>query len=131
MSAEFEIQRAIYNALTALGLRVYDAAPQETDGGSNATYPYVEIGAIIAAAFDTKERNGLDFVARIHTRSRSGSMRETKMIQGQIYDRLHHGELTISGQNLILLRRQTTQVSRVGDGSFQGVCEYRGLTEFV
>ena len=32
MAAEFEIQKALYSALSALGLRVYDSAPQSADG---------------------------------------------------------------------------------------------------
>jgi len=129
MAAEFEIQKALYSALTALGLRVYDSAPQTADGGSTANFPYVEVGAIVLAPMDTKDRNGFDMAARIHTRSRSGSMKEAKDIQGQIYARLHHGDLTITGQSLILLRRETSDVTRAADGSFHGICEYRGLIE--
>lgn len=131
MAAEFEVQKALADALTALGLRVHDSAPQQADGGSAAAFPYVEVGAIIMGALDTKDRNGFDFVARLHTRSRSGSMKETKDIQGQIYTRLHNGDLTIPGQGLILLRRETSDVTRAADGSFHGICEYRGLIETV
>ena len=73
MGVETAVQGALYTALTALGLRVYDVAPQATDGASLATYPFVEVAAIIFADFDDKAENGFDFVARIHTRSRSGS----------------------------------------------------------
>lgn len=129
MGAEVEVQRALYNALTALGLRVYDAAPQAADGGDQGEFPYVDIGVIAFADFDTKDRNGFDFVARLHTRSRSGSMLETKTIQGQIYAALHNGSLAITGFNSVLLRRELSDVTRAADGSFHGVCEYRGLIE--
>lgn len=129
MPAEFEVQRALFSTLTALGLQVYDSAPQTADGASLAVFPYVEVGAIVFAPMDTKDRNGFDFVARIHTRSRSAAMKEAKDIQGQIYARLHHGSLTIIGQSLILLRRELSDVTRVSDGSFHGVCEYRGMIE--
>ena len=131
MAAEFATQQALFSALSALGLRVYDSAPQQANGASAAVFPYVEVGAIVMAAMDTKDVNGFDFVARIHTRSRSASMKETKDIQGQIYARLHNGDLTITGQGSILLRRETSDVSRASDGSFHGVCEYRGLIETV
>ena len=131
MAVEIEVQKALYLALAALSLRVYDAAPQAADGASTATFPYVEVGAIVLAPMDTKERNGFDFVARIHTRSRSAGMAECKGIQGAIYARLHNGDLTITGQRLILLRRETSEVTRAGDGSFHGICEYRGLIETV
>lgn len=129
MGVETAVQGALYTALTALGLRVYDAAPQAADGASLATYPYVEVGAIVFADFDDKAVNGFDFVARIHTRSRSGAHAETKGIQGQLYARLHNGDLTVTGHRLILLRRENSFCDRLTDGSFHGVCEYRGLIE--
>jgi hypothetical protein len=98
--AEFDTQAALFSALSAIDLRVYDSAPQQANGASLAVFPYVEVGAIVMAPLDTKERNGFDFAARIHTRSRSASMREAKEIQGQIYARLHHGDLTITGNVL-------------------------------
>jgi hypothetical protein len=127
MSAETVIQGALYTALTALGLRVYDAAPQAADGGSLATWPYVEVGTIVVTDWDDRAENGFEMAARVHTRSRSGSMKETKEIQGQIWARLHNGPLTLAGYSLILLRRTESDVTRVSDGSFHGVCVYRGL----
>jgi hypothetical protein len=129
MAAEIEIQRALYTALNALGLRVYDSAPQAIDGASVATFPYVEIGAIVLSEFDTANETGFDFVARVHTRSRSASMAEAKGLQGQIYARLHRGALTVAGANFILIQRESSDCIRAGDGSFHGVCEYRGLIE--
>jgi hypothetical protein len=131
MAAEFEVQAALATALSLIGLGVHDSAPQRADGGSTVDFPYVEVGAIVMGALDTKDRNGFDFVARLHTRSRSGSMKEAKDIQGQIYTRLHNGDLAISGQGLILLRRETSDVTRAADGSFHGICEYRGFIETV
>lgn len=129
MSAEIEVQRALYTALNALGLRVYDSAPQAADGASVATFPYVEIGAIVLAEFDTANETGFDFIARVHTRSRSASMAEAKGIQGQIYARLHRGALAVTGFNFVLIQREASDCTRTGDGSFHGVCEYRGLIE--
>ncbi len=127
--AEAVLQGALHSAVSSLGITTYDAAPQAPDGGSTASFPYVEVGSIVLADFDTKDRNGFDFVARIHTRSRSSTMKEAKLIQGQIYNLLHNGDLIITGYRLILLRRQTSQVTRDTDGTFHGVCEYRGLIE--
>lgn len=123
------VQKALYDAMLGLGLRAYDVAPQAVDGASTATFPYVEVGTIAMSAMDTKDRNGFDFVARIHTRSKSGSMKEAKDIQDTIYARLHNGDMTVTGYRCILLRRVLTDTSRVADGSFHGVCEYRGLIE--
>lgn len=127
--AEFAVQKSFYDALTAATIRAYDSAPQQSDGGSTAVFPYVEVGAIVMSPLDTKEKNGFDFVARLHTRSRSASMKEAKDIQSAMYALFHHGDLNITGFRCILLRRETSDVTRAADGSFHGICEYRGLIE--
>ena len=129
MSAEWEIQKSLFIAISALGLRVYDSPRQQPDGASTATYPHVAIGAVVLAKWDTKDANGFDFVARIHIRSRSGGMKETKEIQGQIYDRLHNGDLTVDGYRLVLLQFETSDVDPVSDGSFHGISEFHGMIE--
>jgi hypothetical protein len=131
MSAEFEIQRALFNALTGLGLTVYDSAPQAADGGSLAAWPYVEVGFISLAAFDTANSTGFDAVARVHTRSRSGSMAETKRIQGDIYERLHRGALSVAGYQTVTVQRELSRCDRMSDASFHGVCEYRLLLDKI
>jgi hypothetical protein len=127
MPAEFEVQKALYTAVSGLGYTAYDSAPQVSDPG--AVTSWVEVGAIVMAPFDTKDRNGFDFVARLHTHSRSQSMKEAKDIQGAVYAALHHGTLTVTGYRTVLLRREQSDVTRAPDGSFHGVCEYRGLIE--
>lgn len=135
MGAEFEVQKALYTALngdgTVSGLvnAVYDFAPQVSDGGSGGAFPYIEVGTILFNEMDTKTRNGFDFACRIHTRSRSNSAKETKDIQSAIYDVLHLQGLSVTGYNTILMRRETSDVMRAPDGSFHGVCEYRGLID--
>lgn len=121
MAGEVAVQGALYSALSALGLRVVDRGKQDAD------WPYVEIGFIVMNASDTQSETGFDYLARIHVRSRSESMREAKEIQGQIYDRLHRGDLTITGYQHILIQRERSEVLDAPDGSFHGVCEYRGL----
>jgi len=129
MAAELEIQRGLYQALSALGLRAVDFAAQAPDGGSATPFPYVEIGEIIIRPWDTASELGFEFIARIHTWSRSASAAETKGIQGQIYARLHRQQITIAGQSLITLQREMSDVIRAQSGAFHGVCEYRGLIE--
>jgi len=129
MAAELEIQKGLYLALSALGLRVVDFAPQEADGGSALVFPYVEVGTIVIRPWDTATELGHEFVARLHTWSRSASAAETKLIQGQIYARLHRQSITITGQSLVTLQREASDVMRAQSGAFHGVCEYRGLIE--
>ena len=129
MSAETAVQGALYSALSTLGLTVYDTAPQAADGASMASWPYVEVGMIVMQPFDTYAETGHEFAARIHTRSRSASMAEVKALQGQIWARLHRGALTVPGHNFINLIRESSDATRAPDGSFHGVCVYRGLIE--
>jgi len=135
MAAEFEIQKALYTALngdvTVSGLvaSVRDAGQQASDGGAASAFPYIEVGFISLAEYDTQRQTGFDFLARIHTWSRSASMKEVKLIQGAIYDVLHVQNLTITGHSNILLRREESDVLRASSGAFHGVCEYRGLVE--
>lgn len=126
---EVAIQGALYSALSALGLSVVDVGKQTADGSSATPFPYVEIGMIVINAFDTAGETGFDYLARIHTRSRSGSMKEAKLIQGQIWARLHRGSLSVGGFNHILIQRERSEVLPAPDGSIHGVCEYRGLVE--
>lgn len=127
MSAETAFQGGLYTALTAIPLRVYDFAPQVSDGASTATWPYVEIGFAVFTPFDTYASTGFDVLQRIHTRDKSGSAKATKDIQGQIYTALHRQTITVTGYQLITLDRVMSDVTRVPDGSFHGVCEYRAL----
>lgn len=129
MSAETAIQGALYSALSGLGLTVVDVGKQAADGSTCTLYPYVEVGMIVIGPFDTSSETGFDFLARIHTRSRSGSMEEAKLIQGQIYDRLHRGAINVSGYKLITIQRERSEMLNAPDGSFHGVCEYRGLID--
>lgn len=135
MAAEFEIQKTIYLALSgdptlsALVKSVTDVGMQAANGGSGDAFPYVEVGFISLSEYDTHSERGFDFLARIHTWSRSSSMKECKEIQGAMYDVLHLASLTIVGQSLILLRREDSDTLRTADGAFHGVCEYRGLVE--
>jgi hypothetical protein len=159
MSAEVEVQRAIFEKLATLVMPgfalfipsgstslitadgftfgiasprtvpVVDVAPQSADGGSATPFPYVAIGTIVLGQFDTARENGFDFAARIHTRSRTTSMMECKTVQGQIYALLHNAALSVVGANFILMQRETSDCLRAQDGTFHGVCEYRGLIE--
>ena len=127
MGVEVEVQRSLYNALTAAGLTVVDFAAQAADGGSLTGYPYVEVGEVIVSEFDTATELGFSFLARIHTRSRTAGALEAKTVQGTIYAALHRVEMAVTGQINIQLTREMSMCNRAPDNSFHGVCEYRGL----
>jgi hypothetical protein len=128
MGAAAAVQRGLFQALGTLGYPVQDVAPQ------NGVLPCIIIGEIVFAPMDTKDRNGFDFVARIHVRSEGHNLLPVRQIQDAIYDRLHNATddvLAIVGCRLILLRREMSDVIREAQGQIHGVCEYRGLIETV
>ena len=123
------MQRALFAAIAGLGFKTYDSAPQAEDGASRADWPYVEVGFISLAPFDTATSTGFDGVARIHTRSDTGSMLECKTMQAAIYDRLHRGTLAVAGFLTVTVQRELTKCDRMADKTFHGVCEYRVLLD--
>lgn len=131
MGAEAEVQKALKNALTGAGLTVYDFVPQATDGGAITNWPYVEVGEVLFGEWDTAPELGFTITARIHSRSRSASALEAKLLQGVIYATLHRHELTIAGQRNISLIRESSLCLRTPENDFHGVCEYRGLIETI
>jgi len=134
MGVEFEYQKALFavidTAKVSLGIvGTYDTAPQAADGGNPAAFPYVTIGQILIAQFDTQTKNGFTLTARIHTYSRTGSMKECKQIQGGIYGLLHRQPLTVTGFNSFELLRNDSECNPLQDGRIHGICEYVGLVD--
>jgi hypothetical protein len=101
-------------------------APQLADGGAATDYPRVDFGPLILAPWDTFDAKGMDFTIRLHVRWRGGSLEPGLAMQHAIYERLHRGDLTLDGWYLVKLDRESSSVTRL-DGSFDGICEYRGL----
>lgn len=135
MSVEWEYQKAIYSALNgdatlmAEVAAIYDRAPQAADGSSLAVFPYVTIGQVITTMNDTFSENAFSCLARLHTWSRTGSYKQTKEIQGLMFDVLHNQSLTVTGHNCYQILRESSQVFLEEDGEIHGVCEYRALIE--
>lgn len=127
MSAETALQAAFYGAVTALGLRCYDVAPQVADSGSSALFPLVTVGVATLVPFDTANSTGFDFTLTLHVRSRSAGMKEAKDIQGQLYAALHRQPLSVSGFQTVLVQFANSTCLQAPDGSFHGVSEFRGL----
>ena len=129
MSASVAVQDALVAALTEVGPVVYVVRPQAANGGSDAVYPHIQIGAVIFAPWDTFTETGHDFVARIHTRWRGENQLTGSAIQDAIYARLHRTtDIHMDGFSSILLTRETSFVTP-NDGGFEGICEYRGLLQ--
>ena len=130
MSFETAVQTAVYNALTAdaglmaLVTGVYDAVPQ------TETYPYVTIGEDIHNEWDTYDGLGSDCSVVVDTWSRGRGRKETKAIQGEIYDALNRAVLTYSGYDIINIAFVSSSSFMDADGlTRHGVSTFRVLIE--
>lgn len=135
MGVEIDLQAALYSRLSTqiVGVgkdctAVYDYAPE------NANYPYVTFGQSILTSEDAQTRNRFSVLVRLHTWSRSGSSREAKTIQADIYAALHNYDLPTPDDGggaanwaCYSLLRESSYAEKDPDGTIHGVCEYRAL----
>jgi len=128
-AAEVTVQVGLVDVLAGIGVPVYTVVPQAADGGSAAVFPYIQIDDPVFAPFDTASNDGHDFVVRIHVRWRGGSKLPGKRLQGEIYERLHHMDLPLTGWRVVLLKHAQSFVDTLTDQTFDGVCEFNGLIE--
>ena len=128
---EVAIQTAIYSALsgasavTDLCPNIYDFGPNVEDAAT--IFPYIAMGAIDLAQFDTDTSTGFDGVIRIHTWTNTGGALATRAIQSAMYATLHRQALTVTGMNAITIERTASDVLQASSGAFHGICDYRGL----
>lgn len=107
MSAEWEIQSAIYTALTgdatlmALIQGVYDDVPQSAASETSSDFPFVVIGEDDFISWDTDTETGHEGTLNIHVWSRYRGKYETKQIFGAIYNALNRQDLTLTNFWLI------------------------------
>ena len=131
--SQWPVQQAVYGALigdaTVQGLlgssaRVYDHVPQ------GSPFPYLVIGAVSAAPFDTKTESGLDQTLTIHTWSRYRGLKETKDVMAAVLAVLDGQSLAVSGHTLVLLRFEFATTVIDNDGlTRHGVQRFRALTQ--
>lgn len=121
-----EIQRAIFSALSALQVSVYDDVPQ------GASFPYVVIGEDDSIPFDTDDSTGFDTELTIHIWSRYSGMKEVKDIMSGIYSILNRLELSVSGAHVVDCIFQYQDVLLDPDGiTRHGIIRFRLTTENI
>lgn len=136
MSMELAVQGAVLTALqahaplTALVTGVYDNVPQADDSGLATAFPYVVIGEDTGREWDTDTEIGGDFTVRIHTWSRYRGRKETKEIQGAVYDALHRATLAVTGYAFVTCDFQDSDTIVDNDGlTRHGVQSFRILID--
>ena len=117
----FEVQKAIYAALTAGSPpaiaegRVYDSPPE------NVAFPHVEIGEVQSIPDDTSKSNtaddeGISEFRELHIWSRYNGYKEAIDIGSQIHAALHGVSLTVTGRASALAWVRNKRFFRDPDG---------------
>jgi hypothetical protein len=123
MSAEFEVQKAIFGVLnTGLNVPIYDNVPD------NAVAPYVVIGDDTFVEFDSDDVSGFEATITIHSWSIYRGRKQVKELMGNIYNLLHRAEFTVTGYNLVGCDCEFSETFLESDGvTRHGVQRFRIL----
>lgn len=133
-SANWELQKAIYQALTAStelttllgGPDIYDHVPQK------ASYPYITLGQTIERDWSTSSEEGSEHLVTLHVWSQNGGRKVAQEILAVINAELNNSLLTVSDHHLINIQHEFSEVRRdPDDETFHGICRYRATTEPV
>ena len=131
MSFGLVIQQAIFTqldndaTLTAVAA-VYDNAPQDV------AMPYVTIGEDVLSEWDTDTELGMVASVTIHTWSRERGRKQTKTLQGYVYDALDRVTLSAAGYKFISIDHQSTNSILDTDGlTRHGIQEFKIIIERV
>ena len=131
MSADssWELQQAIYTALTgdptlmALIAGVHDHVPQ------GAVFPYVTIGESTARDWSAVGIVGVEATLILHAWSRARGRKEVKQILSEIHRVLHDADLTVPGHHLLYLRFEFSESRLDTDGfTYHGISFFRAVT---
>ena len=132
MSFELAVQSVVYDtlsndaALLALVSGVYD------DVAQNQSFPYVSIGDSTHNEDDTDGTLGDVATTSIHSWSRGRGKKQTKEIQGAIYDALHRTKPIYAGYDIIAIDWEGSQSFIDADGKTRhGVTTFKILLQKV
>ena len=121
MSFEWTVQTQIFSALDGVvSCPVYDTAPQDS------SFPYITIGEAITQENGTQTTINQHVNYTINVWSRKDSSKETKVLQGEVFDALHLTKFSASGysftENICLSSqdfKDTDAVTRHGVQEFK------------
>lgn len=118
MSAQWEVQKALYTALSAdsafmtkIGSRLYDEPP------TNETFPYVTIGYMIENKYNRFNNEGYEISARLDIYTKSGRLgyKPAKEILIEMNRILNLKRFNLTGYNMIQCYYETSDTERDED----------------
>ena len=128
--SHYPLQKSIYETLTsdttlmALVSGVFDRTPQGT------AFPYVMLGESAGSDWSTKTTNGMEQNVILHVWSRQGGRTEAANIMARIHTLLHHANLNVDGQTLVLIQFTGSNITLENDGfTYQGIMRFQALLE--
>ena len=131
MSADssWELQQAIYNALTGdatlMGMvqGVHDHVPQ------GAAFPYVTVGEGSARPWRAVGLDGVETTLILHVWSRERGRKQAKQIMAEMHRILDDADLAVPGHALIWLRFEFSETILDSDGiTYHGIAWYQART---
>ena len=131
MSAQWEVQKAIYTALSAdsafmtkIGSRFYDEPP------TNETFPYVTLGYMIENKYNRFNNEGYEITARLDIYTKSGRLgyKPAKEILVEMNRVLNLKRFNLTGYYMIQCYYETSDTERDGDKRILSV-RYTILTQ--
>jgi hypothetical protein len=118
MSAQWEVQKALYLALssdntfmTKIGSRLYDEPP------TNETYPYVKIGYMTESKYNRLDNKGFEISATINIYTKSGRLgfKPAKEILVEMNRILNQKRFSLTGFNMIQCYFEYSDNNRIDD----------------
>ena len=118
MSAQWEVQKAIYTALstdtafmTKIGSRLYDEAP------TNEAFPYVTLGNMTEIKYNRLVNKGYEISARIDIYTKTGRLgyKPAKEILVEMNRVLNQKRFSMTGYNMIQIYFESSDTERDGD----------------
>ncbi len=143
-----DIQKAVYTALTddstLTGLladhnkftgsptpaAIYGYMPQAEDMGDNSLYPMITIGEDSILDWSTDSESGAAVTITIHIWSRANGWKESKQIEGAVYDVLHRASLSLDNYTFIGMDYESSEHIRDPDGQTLHIAmDFRALID--
>ena len=118
MSASWEVQKALYNALstdatfmTKIGSRLYDEAP------TNESFPYVTLGNSFENRYNKLTNKGFEIIARLDIYTKTGRLgfKPAKEIMVEMNRVLNQKRFALTGFNMIQCYFDTSATERDED----------------